>query len=216
MVQEFRVSSNSYGAELGRSGGAVINVVTKSGSNHWHGTGLYYIRDSGFGAADAFLAFKPHSRQQQGGGTIGGPIKKNKIFFFAGFDQHYFHVPDVVEFLNGTMQVVPQAGTGPYSPGDYEASDQALVFAAAAQLNSLCRNLSRRANRQRLLRQARYQSHPAPPARPAVQLFPLLGIEQRIPRPRQPGHLRFDQRQRHQTVSTDTGSVSLTQDSRRG
>jgi hypothetical protein len=137
VVQEFRVSSNSSSAELGRAGGAVINVVTKSGSNHWHGTGMYYIRDSGFGAADAFLDFKPHSRQQQGGGTVGGPIQKNKIFFFAGFDQHYFHVPDVVEFLNGTMQVVPQAGTGPYSPGDYEASDQALVFAAAAQLTTL-------------------------------------------------------------------------------
>jgi hypothetical protein len=137
VVQEFRVSSNSYGAELGRAGGAVVNVVTKSGSNHWHGTGLYYIRDSGFGAANAFLTFKPHSRQQQSGATLGGPIKKNKIFFFAGFDQHYFNVPDVVEFLNGAMQVVPQAGTGPYTPGDYEASDQALVFAAAARLSSL-------------------------------------------------------------------------------
>ncbi|HWW16792.1 MAG TPA: TonB-dependent receptor [Candidatus Dormibacteraeota bacterium] len=137
VVQEFRVSSNSSGAELGRAGGAVVNVVTKSGTNHWHGTGLYYIRDSGFGATDPFMTFKPHSRQQQGGGTIGGPIKKNKIFFFAGFDQHYFHVPDVVEFLGGGMQVIPQAGTGPYSPGDYEASDQALVFAAAAQLTSL-------------------------------------------------------------------------------
>ncbi len=137
VVQEFRVSSNSSGAELGRAGGAVVNVVTKSGTNHWHGTGLYYIRDSGFGASDPFMTFKPHSRQQQGGGTIGGPIKKNKIFFFAGFDQHYFHVPDVVEFLDGSMQVIPQAGTGPFSPGDYEASDQALVFAAAAQLTSL-------------------------------------------------------------------------------
>lgn len=137
VVQEFRVSSNSYGAELGRSGGAVVNVVTKSGSNHWHGTGFYFLRDSSFGAADAFLAFRPHNRQQQAGGTIGGPIKKNKVFFFAGFDQHYFHVPDVVEFLNGSSQVVPQAGTGPYTPGDYEASDQALVFAAAAQLTSL-------------------------------------------------------------------------------
>ena len=136
VVQEFRVSTNSYGAEQGRAGGAVVNVITKSGSNHWHGTGLYYIRDSAFGAADAFMTFKPHSRQQQGGGTIGGPIKKNKIFFFGGFDQHYFHVPDVVEFLDGSMQVVPQAGTGPYTPGDYEASDQALVFAAAAQLNT--------------------------------------------------------------------------------
>ena len=137
VVQEFRVSSNTYGVELGRAGGAVVNVVTKSGSNHRHGTGLYYIRDSGFGAADAYMTFKPHSRQQQGGGTIGGPIKKNKIFFFAGFDQHYFHVPDVVEFLDGSMQVVPQAGNGPFSPGDYEASDQALVFAAASRLSSL-------------------------------------------------------------------------------
>jgi hypothetical protein len=137
VVQEFRVSSNSYGAELGRAGGAVVNVVTKSGSNHWHGSGLYYIRDSSFGATDAFMTFKPQSRQQQGGVTLGGPLKKNKIFFFGGFDQHYFHVPDVVEFLNGAMQVTPQAGTGPYSPGDYEASDQALVFAAAAQLTSL-------------------------------------------------------------------------------
>ncbi|HVI09302.1 MAG TPA: TonB-dependent receptor, partial [Candidatus Binatia bacterium] len=137
VVQEFRVSSNSYGAEQGRAGGAVVNVITKSGSNHWHGSVLYYIRDSGFGAADAFMTFKPHSRQQQGGGTIGGPIKANKIFFFGGFDQHYFHVPDVVEFLTGGMQVNPQPGTGPYSPGDYESSDQALVFAAAARLSSL-------------------------------------------------------------------------------
>ena len=137
VVQEFRVSSNSSGAELGRSGGAVVNVVTKSGSNHWHGTGFYFLRDSSLGAADPFLAFRPHNRQQQAGGTIGGPIKKNKIFFFGGFDQHFFHVPDVVEFLDGSSQIVPQAGTGPYTPGDYEASDQALVFAAAAQLSSL-------------------------------------------------------------------------------
>jgi hypothetical protein len=157
VVQEFRVSSNTYGAELGRAGGAVVNVITKSGSNHWHGTGFYFLRDSAFGAADDFMPFEPqsqppcqqasgpqsqqtinpHSQQQQGGGTLGGPLKRNKVFFFAGFDQHYFHVPNVVEFLNGTMQVVPQAGTGPYAPGDYEANDEALVCAAATQLNSL-------------------------------------------------------------------------------
>jgi hypothetical protein len=137
VVQEFRVSSNSYGAEQGRAGGAVVNVVTKSGSNHVHGTAFYYLRDSSFGAADPFLAFKPHNRQQQVGGTIGGPIKRNKIFFFAGFDQHIFHSPNVVEFLNGSSQVIPQSGTGPYTPGDYETTDEALVFAAAAQLTSL-------------------------------------------------------------------------------
>jgi hypothetical protein len=137
VVQEFRVSSNAYGAEQGRSGGAVVNVVTKSGSNHMHGTAFYYLRDSSFGAAAASLAFKPHNRQQQAGGTIGGPLKRNKIFFFAGFDQHIFHVPNVVEFLDGSSRVLPQAGTGPYTPGDYETTDQALVFAAAAQLSSL-------------------------------------------------------------------------------
>jgi len=137
VVQEFRVSTNAYGAEQGRSGGAVVNVVTKSGSNHLHGTGFYYLRDSSFGAADPFLAFKPHNRQQQVGGTIGGPLERNKVFFFAGFDQHFFHSPNVVEFLDGSSQVIPQAGVGPYIPGDYEATDQALVFAAAAQLTSL-------------------------------------------------------------------------------
>jgi hypothetical protein len=159
VVQEFRVSSNSSSAELGRAGGAVVNVVTKSGTNHWHGTGLYYFRDSGFGAPDRFMptepqgpppsqppcpsqsqnqqTINPHSRQQQGGATLGGPIKRNKVFFFAGFDQHYFNVPDVVAFLDGTMQICPQGSIGPYSPGDYEASDQALVFTGAAQLDAL-------------------------------------------------------------------------------
>ena len=137
VVQEFRVSSNAYGAELGRAGGAVVNVVTKSGSNHLHGTDFYYFRDSALGANDPFLAFKPHDRQQQFGGTIGGPLKRNKVFFFAGFDGHIFHEPNVVEFLNGSSQVVPLASTGPETLGDYETTDAALVFAAAGKLSSL-------------------------------------------------------------------------------
>src|SRR5262245_50401126 len=81
-----------------------------------------------------FLAFKPHNRQQQVGGTIGGSLKPNKVFFFAGFDQHIFHVPNVVEFLDGSSQVTPQPASCPYTPSDYEATAQYLVFAAAAQL----------------------------------------------------------------------------------
>jgi hypothetical protein len=136
VVQEFRVSSNSYGAELGRAGGAVVNVVTKSGSNHFHGTGFYFVRDASFGSTDPFMTFKPPSRQQQFGGTIGGPLKKNKVFFFAGFDQHIIHAPTVVEFLNGSSVVVPQPPDGA-AANDYEASDQALVFQKAAELDSL-------------------------------------------------------------------------------
>ncbi|HUK23608.1 MAG TPA: TonB-dependent receptor [Terriglobales bacterium] len=135
VVQQFRVSSNTYGAELGRSGGAVVNVVTKSGSNHFHGTGFYYGQNSAFNAAPAFTGFNPRSQQHQFGFTLGGPIKPNRAFFFAGFDQHIFHVPTVVQFDDGSSAVTPQPGPGPVTPGDYEASDQALVFAAAAQLS---------------------------------------------------------------------------------
>src|ERR1700722_18074797 len=160
VVQEFRVPSNGYGAEQGRAGGAVINVVTKSGSNHVHGTAFYDIRDSSLAASDAFVddgiapvepaggwpcsgidpdagGLDPHNRQQQMGGTIGGPIKRNKIFFFAGYDQHIFHNANVVEFLNGTAQLMPLAGTGPYTPGDFDSTDQQLVCGSAQQLNSL-------------------------------------------------------------------------------
>src|SRR5205807_3960881 len=83
VVQEFRVSSNTYGAELGRAGGAVVNVVTKSGSNHWHGTNFYFLRDSKLNAQHANLNSTPQDRQQQFGFTLGGPIKRNKIFFFS-------------------------------------------------------------------------------------------------------------------------------------
>ena len=137
VVQEFRVSSNTYGAELGRAGGAVVNVVTKSGTNHFHGTGFYFVRDSYFNAQQPTLGFKPSDRQQQFGGTFGGPIKSNRVFFFAGYDQHIFRVPTIVNFLSGGSVLVPQAGTGPAQPGDFEESDKTQVFAAAAQLNTL-------------------------------------------------------------------------------
>src|SRR4051812_34656941 len=71
VVQEFRVSSNTYGAELGRAGGAVVNVVTKSGSNYFHGTTFYYIRDSSMNAQHPFTDTKPDDRQQQFGFTFG-------------------------------------------------------------------------------------------------------------------------------------------------
>ncbi len=130
VVQEFRVNTNSYGAELGRAGAAVINVVTRSGSNELHGKAFYYLRDSSVAAQPAFLDFKPEDRQHQFGGTIGGPIKKNRAFFFGGFDQHIFNVPTVVRFGNGAATVVPQ-------PEDYEASDRDLVFLGAGVLNSM-------------------------------------------------------------------------------
>jgi hypothetical protein len=83
VVEEFRVSSNTYGAELGRAGGAVISVVTKSGSNQLHGTDFYFIRDSPFGATQPTLDFKPHAQQQQFGFTLGVPSTTTASFSLA-------------------------------------------------------------------------------------------------------------------------------------
>ncbi len=135
VVQEFRVSSNTYGAELGRAGGAVVNVVTKSGSNHFHGTGFYYLRNSALDARHPFMTFKPLNQQQQFGGTFGGPLKRNRAFFYAGYDQHIFRVPAVVRFVDGSSVLVPKKGAEPLHHGDYEDSDKAQVFAAADQLS---------------------------------------------------------------------------------
>jgi hypothetical protein len=97
VVQEFRVSSNTFGAEMGRTAGAVMNVVTKSGTNHLHGSGFYYLRDGRTNARHAYARLKPPDRQHQFGFSLGGPIRKNRAFFFAGFDQHIFRIPTVVQ-----------------------------------------------------------------------------------------------------------------------
>ena len=130
VIKEFRVSSNSYSAELGRAGGGVFNVVTKSGSNDWHGTAFYYLRDRYFDAQQAFATCKPDDRQQQFGGTLGGPIRRDRVFFYAGFDEHLLTVPSIMQFANGASTVVPQ-------PADYDYTDKQLVQAAAQQLNTM-------------------------------------------------------------------------------
>ncbi len=132
VVQEFRVSSNTYGAELGRAGGAVVNVVTKSGANQTHGSLFYYLRHSGVAAQHPFVGSKPRDRQHQLGFTLGGRLLRNRIFLFSGFDQHLFRVPVVVRFGPRRDQDVVIPG-----PGDFEATDQALVFTAAEQLSAL-------------------------------------------------------------------------------
>ena len=130
VIKEFRVSSNSYSAEQGRAGGAVFNVITKSGSNDWHGTGFYYFRDRIFDAQPAFAPDKPDYRQDQYGGTVSGPIRKNRAFFYAGYDENLLDAPAIVQFANGATTVVPQ-------PVDYDYKDQAMVEAAAQKLNNM-------------------------------------------------------------------------------
>jgi hypothetical protein len=86
-IAEVQVETSNFTAEVGRSGGAVINIITKSGTDHFHGSLFEYFRNDIFDARDWFAkvgtSIKPEYRQNQFGGSLGGPIVKNKTFFFG-------------------------------------------------------------------------------------------------------------------------------------
>jgi hypothetical protein len=89
-IAEFKVQTNSYSAEFGRSAGGVVNVSIKSGSNDIHGSAYYFNRDAGLAARGWTnnLLNLPKSTLgwNQYGGTMGGPVKKNKLFYFGSYE----------------------------------------------------------------------------------------------------------------------------------
>jgi outer membrane receptor protein involved in Fe transport len=89
-IDEFKMITDPYSTEYGRSPGAAIVVATKSGSNQFHGTGWEFVRNDKFDAADFFTNLagskKAEYRQNQFGGNIGGPIKKDRAFFFSNYE----------------------------------------------------------------------------------------------------------------------------------
>lgn len=85
-IEEFRVISNTFDAEYGRNSGAVVNVVTKSGTNQWHGDVYEYFRNTVLNAQGYFNTVKPQENQNQFGGTFGGPIIKDRSFFFVSYE----------------------------------------------------------------------------------------------------------------------------------
>ncbi len=80
-IAEVRIERNAYSSEYGRNGGAQVNVVTKAGTNDFHGTLFEFFRNDKLDARNFFAARRPKNRYNNFGGTIGGPIKKNKLFF---------------------------------------------------------------------------------------------------------------------------------------
>ena len=103
-VQEFQVNQNGFSAEFGRAGGAVINVVTKSGTNDWHGSAFEFFRDEALNSNTPVLtargAKRPKSQINQFGGTFGGPIKRDRAFFFFAYDGQRSNIPNVVDAPN--------------------------------------------------------------------------------------------------------------------
>ncbi len=85
-IQEFRVLTNTFDAEYGRNSGAVVNVVTKGGTNGFHGDVYEFFRNKVLNARGYFDTEKPDFKQNQFGGTFGGPIKKDRTFFFGSYE----------------------------------------------------------------------------------------------------------------------------------
>src|SRR6266700_3364308 len=115
-IREFQVNTSNYSAEYGRSAGGVTNAVTKSGTNEFHGEAFYYNRNNRNGARNprAFrtalinnvsttFPAKPIDLRQQWGGAIGGPIIKDKLFFFFSYDQQKRNFPGLAAFTQGNF-----------------------------------------------------------------------------------------------------------------
>jgi hypothetical protein len=84
-ISEFRIITNNFDAEYGNYSGGQINVVTKSGTNQFHGSGFEFLRNTALDATQYFTQSVPVYRQNQFGGTFGGPIRKDKTFFFLDY-----------------------------------------------------------------------------------------------------------------------------------
>jgi carboxypeptidase family protein/TonB-dependent receptor-like protein len=115
-IREFQVNTSSYSAEYGRSAGGVVNAITKSGTNDFHGGAFYYQRNNKWGARNPLatrtelingvftpVGYKPEDVRHQFGGTIGGPIVRDKAFFFFSYDQQKRDFPGLSIFSSSSF-----------------------------------------------------------------------------------------------------------------
>jgi hypothetical protein len=124
LVQETNVTTSNYSAEFGRVGGAVVNIITRSGSNQFHGSAWEFNRVAALAARDYFdapPATKPALTRNEFGVTFGGPIRRDKTFFFFGYQGRYLNQPSTTittvpepAFLTGDFSAVP--GLTLYNP----------------------------------------------------------------------------------------------------
>jgi len=122
-MQEFKVEVNAMGAENGRSSAGAVNAVTRSGSNKWTGSFYEFLRNNAFDAAGWNSDRKPPLRRNNFGGTIGGPIRANRTFFFYNFDG--------LREANGVVTTrnvgLPEWRTGNFSTATRDAGGRAVV-----------------------------------------------------------------------------------------
>lgn len=99
-VQEFQVQTSGYSAEFGRAVGGVINTVTKSGTNDFHGTAFWFFRNRTLNAQDRYARGNPPEWRHQTGFSVGGPVVKDKLFFFANGEFTRRNFPLVSSIVN--------------------------------------------------------------------------------------------------------------------
>jgi hypothetical protein len=103
-LQEFRISTSAQEAAVGRSSGASVNAVTKAGTNQFRGNAFWFVRDTRFNSRAAHAATKDTLQRNQPGGSIGGPIIENRLFFFTGYQSTVLD-----QTLSDTLSIVPTA-----------------------------------------------------------------------------------------------------------
>jgi hypothetical protein len=140
-IAEFRILTNNFEADYGNSSGGIVNVVTSSGSNELHGGAFEFLRSTALDARNFYSPERSFYRQNQFGGMIGGPIRKNRIFFFGdyqgtrqqqGVDTGLFPVPSMPTepAIFPIMPIpLPVRWAGPYLAG---LLSQKLGYAVAA------------------------------------------------------------------------------------
>jgi len=122
-IAEFRILTNNFDAEYGNYSGGQINVITKSGTNDWHGNVFEFFRNTNLNAANFFAAGQRGAyHQNQFGGTFGGPIKKDKLFFFADYQGNRKVV--------GETQVIANAPSAALEGGDLSSIANSLTTSA--------------------------------------------------------------------------------------
>lgn len=125
-IGEFQVGRGAFLAEFGRAAGGSINAVVRSGGNQFHTDAFWYFRNKQLTARDPLATFRPDERRDQFGGSISGPLVKDKIFYFLNFDQQLRDFPLVTEDLSFVLTTARPAATAPAA--DIQAFDQAVNF----------------------------------------------------------------------------------------
>lgn len=128
-VQEFQVGKGAFLAEFGRAAGGSINATIRSGGNDFHADGFYYWRNESLLARDPLASFRPEELRQQFGGSVSGPIRRDKLFFFLNYDQQLRNFPLVTEDTSRVLEVgrpvLPNNPT-PAQVAQFEADQRAF------------------------------------------------------------------------------------------